>query len=313
MLTYVLKRLLLAIRSLIGVLTVVFFIVRIAPGDPAVVILGESANAASLAALRDQLGLNKPLYLQYAEFIGSVLQGDLGRSMVSNQPVLAEVWSVLPFTLELTFAAMLIGVTVGVPLGVLSAQFRNGKIDYVVRLISFAGLSFPAFISAILLLLVFAITIPIFPVIGEANYDEPVQRLRALVLPALNLGFIMIAYIARVTRSSMLSAIGQDYCRTAQAKGASPSRVVGVHAVRNALLPVVTVVGLYLGVLIGNSVLTEIVFNRPGLGKLIVIALTQRDYPTLQALLVVYAIFIVIANIITDLTYGLIDPRVRNP
>ncbi|KRE05945.1 glutathione ABC transporter permease [Bosea sp. Root381] len=312
MLSYTLKRLLFAIPSLLGVLTVVFFIVRIAPGDPAYVILGESASAEALAALREQLGLNKPLHLQYVEFLWSVMQGDLGRSMISNQPVLNEVWRVLPYTIELTAAAMLIGVVFGVPLGVLSARYRNGAADYVVRFFSLLGLSFPAFISAILLLLAFAITIPLFPVIGEAAYDDPVQRLRALVLPALNLGLIMVAYITRVTRSSMLSVIGQDYIRTAQAKGAAPGQVLRVHALGNALLPIVTVVGLYLGVMIGNSVLTEIVFNRPGLGKLIVTALNQRDYPTLQAMLVIYALFIVLANIITDLTYGLIDPRVRN-
>ncbi|WP_439495365.1 ABC transporter permease [Bosea sp. (in: a-proteobacteria)] len=312
MLSYTLKRLLFAIPSLLGVLTVVFFIVRIAPGDPALVILGESASAQALAALREQLGLNKPLHIQYAEFIWSVLHGDLGRSMISNQPVLNEVWRVLPYTLELTLAAMLIGVVFGIPLGVLSARYRNGAADYVVRFFSLLGLSFPAFISAILLLLAFAIAIPLFPVIGEAAYDDPAQRLRALVLPALNLGLIMVAYITRVTRSSMLSVMGQDYIRTAQAKGAPPRRVLRVHALGNALLPIVTVVGLYLGVLIGNSVLTEIVFNRPGLGKLIVIALNQRDYPTLQAMLVIYALFIVLANIVTDLSYGLIDPRVRN-
>lgn len=311
-LTFILKRLLVAIPTLLGVLTVVFFVVRVAPGDPAIVILGESASAPALETLREQLGLNRPLIEQYFSFLGSVLQGDLGRSMISNQPVLTEVWRVLPYTFELTGAALLIGVVFGVPLGVISARYRNGWADYVVRFFSLLGLSFPAFISAILLLLAFAITIPLFPVIGEASYADPAQRLRALVLPALNLGLIMVAYITRVSRSSMLAVINQDYIRTAQAKGVLPGVVVGRHALRNALIPIVTVIGLYLGVLIGNSVLTEIVFNRPGLGKLIVIALNQRDYPTLQAMLVIYAVFIVLANILTDLIYGVIDPRVRN-
>ncbi|MBS7704723.1 ABC transporter permease [Chelatococcus asaccharovorans] len=307
MLTFILKRLLVAIPTLLGVLTVVFFVVRVAPGDPAIVILGESASAPALETLREQLGLNRPLIEQYFSFLGSVLQGDLGRSMISNQPVLTEVWRVLPYTFELTGAALLIGVIFGVPLGVISARYRNGWADYVVRFFSLLGLSFPAFISAILLLLAFAITIPLFPVIGEASYADPAQRLRAL-----NLGLIMVAYITRVSRSSMLAVINQDYIRTAQAKGVPPGVVVGRHALRNALIPIVTVIGLYLGVLIGNSVLTEIVFNRPGLGKLIVIALNQRDYPTLQAMLVIYAVFIVLANILTDLIYGVIDPRVRN-
>ncbi|CAM3625505.1 Glutathione ABC transporter permease [Bordetella sputigena] len=312
MLLYVLKRLLMAVPTLLGVLTIVFVIVRIAPGDPAIVILGENATRAAIEQLHRQLGLDLPLWRQYLDFMGSVLTGDLGRSMITNRPVLSEVARVLPYTIELTVAAIVIGVAVGLPLGVIAARYRNRALDFAIRCLSLLGLSFPAFISAILLLLLFSIQLKWLPVIGEASYADPGKRAAALVLPALNLGLIMVAYITRVTRSSMLNVIGEDYIRTARAKGVPARFVVWRHTLRNALIPIVTVIGLYLGVLIGNSVLTEIVFNRPGLGKLIVIALNSRDYPTLQAMLVIYAFVIVLANLLTDLMYGVIDPKVRN-
>ena len=312
MLLYILKRLLMAVPTLLGVLTIVFIVVRIAPGDPAMVILGENATPAAMEQLRAQLGLNVPIWQQYLNFMGSALTGDLGRSMITNRPVLAEVGRVLPYTMELTVAAIVIGVALGLPLGVIAARHRNRATDLVIRCVSLLGLSFPAFISAILLLLAFSIQLKWLPVIGEASYADPGQRIAALILPALNLGLIMVAYITRVTRSSMLNVISEDYVRTARAKGVPARMVVWRHALRNALIPIVTVIGLYLGVLIGNSVLTEIVFNRPGLGKLIVIALNSRDYPTLQAMLVIYAVMIVLANLATDLMYGVIDPKVRN-
>ncbi|ARP81717.1 glutathione ABC transporter permease [Bordetella genomosp. 8] len=312
MLLYVLKRLLMAVPTLLGVLTIVFVIVRIAPGDPAIVILGENATREAIEQLHRQLGLDLPLWRQYLDFMGSVLTGDLGRSMITNRPVLSEVARVLPYTIELTLAAIVIGIVVGLPLGVIAARYRNRALDFVIRCVSLLGLSFPAFISAILLLLLFSIQLKWLPVIGEASYADPGKRAAALVLPALNLGLIMVAYITRVTRSSMLNVIGEDYIRTARAKGVPARFVVWRHTLRNALIPIVTVIGLYLGVLIGNSVLTEIVFNRPGLGKLIVIALNSRDYPTLQAMLVIYAFVIVLANLLTDLMYGVIDPKVRN-
>jgi len=309
---YALKRLLLAIPTLLGVLTIVFVIVRIAPGDPAVVILGENATREAIEQLHAQLGLDVPIWHQYLNFMGQVLTGDLGRSMITNRPVLSEVWRVLPYTLELTAASLVIGVGLGLPLGVIAARYRNKATDFIIRCLSLLGLSFPAFISAILLLLLFAIQLKWLPVIGEASYADPGKRFAALILPALNLGLIMVAYITRVTRSSMLNVIGEDFIRTARAKGVPARWVIWRHTLRNALIPIVTVIGLYLGVLIGNSVLTEIVFNRPGLGKLIVIALNSRDYPTLQAMLVIYAFVIVLANLLTDLMYGVIDPKVRN-
>jgi len=312
MLTYIVKRLLVGVPTLLAVLTVVFFFVRIAPGDPAFIILGDQASPQALAAIRHDLGLDQPMLAQYADFMGMVLRGDLGNSLVTHQSVWGEVAKVLPYTIELTLTALAIGTVLGLPLGVLAARHRNEFLDYLARFLSLLGLSFPAFVSAILLLLAFSIELRWFPVISEARAGDPLSRLTALALPAINLGLIMVAYVMRVARSSMLGVLGEDYIRTARSKGVPARIVVWRHALRNALIPVVTVVGLYLGVLIGNSVLTEIVFNRPGLGKLIVNALNQRDYTMLEGLMVIYAFFIVIANLLTDLTYGMVDPRVKH-
>jgi peptide/nickel transport system permease protein len=311
MLQYLIKRLAMAIPTLLLAMTAVFVLARVVPGDPALVILGDHASTEALAALREQLGLNRSLPLQYLDFLGGLVQGDLGRSLVSGKSVWAEVVSVLPYTIELTFAAMFIGVACGVPLGVYAAVHRNHLPDTLTRLFSLAGLSFPAFVSAILLLLVFAIQLQWFPVISSPRLGDPIDHLRNLVLPAMNLGLIMTAYVTRVARSSMLNVLGEDYVRTAKAKGIGASAVLWRHALRNALVPVATVVGLYLGTMIGNSVLTEIVFSRPGLGKLILGALNQRDYTLLQGLMVFFAGLIVLANAATDIAYGLIDPRVR--
>jgi ABC-type dipeptide/oligopeptide/nickel transport system permease component len=311
MVKYIIKRLILAVPTLLAVLTVIFVLVRIVPGDPAMVILGDSATPQALDAMRERLGLNKPLTVQYVDFVGHALEGDLGDSLVSGKPVMQAVLDVLPYTLELTVAGLLLGVIFGIPFGVLTAVYRNSSLDYLTRSISLLGLSFPAFYSAILLILVFSLRLGWFPVISSPNLNDPLQRLYQLVLPAANMGLIMMAYITRATRSSMLEVLGEDYVRTARAKGVPGMIVLFRHALRNALIPVITIIGLYLGVLIGNSVLTEIVFNRPGLGKLIIGALDQRDYNMLQGLMVVFAFFIVVTNIITDLTYGLTDPRVK--
>lgn len=311
MLQYLLKRLALAIPTLLLAMTAVFVLARVVPGDPALVILGDHASTEALAALRTQLGLDRSLPLQYLDFLGGLLQGDLGRSLVTGKSVWAEVISVIPYTIELTLSAMFIGVACGVPLGVYAAVHRNRLPDTLTRLFSLAGLSFPAFVSAILLLLVFAIQLQWFPVISSPAPGDPIDHLRNLVLPAMNLGLIMTAYVTRVARSSMLNVLGEDYVRTARAKGIGARAVLWRHALRNALVPVATVVGLYLGTMIGNSVLTEIVFSRPGLGKLILGALNQRDYTLLQGLMVFFAGLIVLANAATDVVYGLIDPRVR--
>ena len=218
----------------------------------------------------------------------------------------------LPHTLDLTIASMIFGVLIGVPAGIWAALHRNGAIDYSLRIFSLLGLSFPVFVFGIYLLLAFSLHWRWFPVIGAADLSNIPDRLHKLVLPTITLGLVMAAYITRVTRSAMLQVLGEDYVRTARAKGVPWRLVVRRHALRNALIPVVTVVGLYVGILIGNSVLTEIVFNRPGLGKVIVGALNQRDYTMLQGLMVIYCFLIVVVNLATDLTYGVIDPRVKH-
>ncbi len=309
MIQFIVKRLLLTIPTLLAMLTVVFILVRLVPGDPAMAILGDQASEASLQALRVRLGLDQPLHVQYMSFLGDVLTGNLGSSLSSGRTVLAEVANVLPYTLELTAASLVVAILLGIPMGILSALQRNRWPDYVTRLVSLAGMSFPSFVSAILLLLAFGVYLRWLPVMSLPSNDLAGQ-LRSLALPALNLGFIMAALMTRVTRSSMLSVLSEDYIRSARAKGVPAATVVMRHALRNALIPVVTIVGLNFGTLIGNSVLTEIVFSRPGLGKLILGALTARDYTLLQGLMIVFAALVILVNTITDLVYGLVDPRV---
>ena len=311
MMRYAIKRILLAIPTLLAMLTAVFVLVRLVPGDPAAVILGDAASAQALAALRLKLGLNLPLHTQYLNFLGDALTGNFGYSLASGRSVLEEVAQVLPWTLQLTLAAIVIGIAFGLPLGIWAAMRRNAWPDYLGRVLSLTGLSFPAFVSGILMLLVFAIHLGWFPVIGSDASGSVLTQWRSLVLPAFNLGLIMMAYVMRVTRSSMLGVLGEDYIRTARAKGVRPSRLILRHGLRNALIPILTVVGLYFGTLIGNSVLTEIVFNRPGLGKLILGALNARDYTLLQGLMIVFATAVIIVNLLTDLVYGLVDPRVK--
>ncbi|WP_089175917.1 ABC transporter permease [Bosea sp. AS-1] len=312
MTSYVLRRILLAIPTLLVMLTAIFVLVRLVPGDPASVILGDQASAAALAALREKLGLDQPIYAQYLAFIGKVLTGDLGQSLSTGHSVIREVLLVLPSTIELTVAAVAIGLVLGLPLGVAAALSRNGWVDYVSRVVSLVGLSFPAFVSGILMLIVFAIQLGWFPVLGNASGSgDLASRLHALALPALNLGIIMTAYVMRVTRAAMLGVLTEDYIRTARAKGVGPGQLVTTHALRNSLIPIITVVGLYFGTLIGNSVLTEIIFNRPGLGKLIIGALNARDYTLLQGLMIIFAICVIVVNTLTDLAYGLVDPRVK--
>lgn len=311
MTAFLLKRLGFAGVTFLAVLTIVFFIIRILPGDPAYAILGDQANEQALQALRARLGLDQPLFVQYLEFLRGVAVGDWGVSLVSGRPVLQDILEVMPATLELTFVSLFLGAVIGIPVGVWSAVRRNKLTDYIARSASLLGLSLPAFVTAVLLLLVFSIQLRWFPVISSGQGATFGERLRDLALPAINLGLIMAAYITRVSRSAMLEVLNQDYVRTAKAKGLSFAIIIRRHCLRNTMIPVVTVVGLYLGILIGNSVLTEIVFNRPGLGKLIIGSLYQRDYPMLQGMMVIYTMIVVLVNLITDLTYGFIDPRIK--
>jgi ABC-type dipeptide/oligopeptide/nickel transport system permease component len=305
------RRLLLAIPTLLAVFTIIFIIVRVAPGDPAVAALGDYASAEAVAALREQMGLNAPIWQQYLTFLGDLARGDLGRSLISQKPVSEQIAFVLPYTLELTAASIVVGLVLGIPTGVITAIRRNTATDYVGRVLSLLGLSFPAFYLGILLMFFFAVRLDMFPAVGAAPFSDPAQNLHYLVLPALTLGLIETAYIARMTRSVMLTILSDDYVRTARAKGLQEWIVLLRHALRAALIPIVSLVGIFAISLIGSSVLVEEVFARPGLGKLMVGATKQKDYTTLQSIMVVYALIIVVINLITDIIYTYVDPRVR--
>jgi glutathione transport system permease protein len=309
MVAFLVRRIALAFVTLFTVLTLVFVIVRILPGDPAQLILGDQASREAIEALHVRLGLDQPIATQYLQFIFNALRGDWGTSMVTGRSVLAEVLDVLPWTLQLTVVSLAIGVVLGVPLGVWAAVRRNRLADYVIRITSLAGLSFPAFVAAIILLFLFAIELRWFPVIS-AHKGSLKAWTQSITLPAISLGLNTAAYITRVTRSAMLEVLSEDYVRTARAKGVPQRAVIWRHALGNAAIPIITVAGLYLSTLIGNSVLTEIVFSRPGLGKLIVGALSQRDYTMLEGMMVTYTIAVVVVNLLSDLAYGFADPRV---
>ncbi len=311
MFDYVLRRILQSIPILFVVLTLVFVVVRILPGDPAVAALGDYASKEAVDALRQRMGLNAPLWLQYFRFLGGLFRGDLGVSAITGYPVATHMLGVLPHTLELTFCGIAFGYVFGIPLGILAAVRRNTFIDYFNRIFSLLGLSVPAFYLGILLILLLSIQFPFFPVVGAGSFSDPAANLRHLFLPALTLGLLMTAYITRMTRSSILETIREDYVRTAHAKGVREQVVLYKHVLRNALIPIVALGGLYAVVLIGSSVMVEIVFSRPGLGKLMVGAIKQRDYTTLQSVMVIYAIIVVLLNLVTDLVYGLIDPRIK--
>ncbi len=310
MTAYVIRRLLLAIPTLLMMLTLIFVLVRLVPGDPAITILGDQATEQALSNLRIELGLDQPIYVQYLDFVIKAVTGDFGRSLFTGRTVFEEVLLVLPYTLELAAASVLLAALLGLPLGIVAALYRNLWPDYMSRVVSMIGLSLPSFVTGILLLLAFAVNLGWLPVISKST-GSLAGHLLSLILPTLTLGITMMALIARVARSSMLTVLNEDYIRTAKAKGVRSARLIRKHALRNAMIPVVTVIGLYFGTLIGNSVLTEIVFSRPGLGKLIVGALNSRDYTMLQGLMVVFAAFVIAVNVITDIAYGFVDPRVK--
>ncbi|MDQ3467873.1 MAG: ABC transporter permease [Chloroflexota bacterium] len=311
MIRHIVRRLLLAIPTLLAVFTVIFIIVRVAPGDPATAALGDYASAEAVAALRERMGLNAPLWQQYLTFLGDLARGDLGRSLITQKPVIEQISFVLPYTLELTLASILIGLVLGIPIGAVTAIRRNTATDYIGRVLSLVGLSLPAFYLAVLLIFFLAVKVDLFPAVGSAPFSEPARNLHYLVLPSLTLGLIETAYIARMTRSVMISVLTDDYVRTARAKGLQEWVVLVQHALRAALIPIVSLVGIFAISMIGSSVLVEEVFARPGLGKLMVGATKQKDYTTLQAIMVVYSLIIVVINLVTDMIYTMVDPRVR--
>jgi ABC-type dipeptide/oligopeptide/nickel transport system permease component len=311
MLRYTIRRLLVSIPTLLAVLTIIFLIVRVAPGDPAHAALGDYASEAAVERLRERMGLDQPIYVQYFDFLFGLLRGDLGTSMISQQPVAQQIASVLPYTLQLTFAGIILGILMGVPLGMWTATRRNTWVDYVGRVVSLVGLSFPIFFLAVLLIYVFSVQLGMFPALGAASFSEPISNLHHLVLPAISLGVIMFAYVTRMTRSAILNVLNDDYIRTARSKGLTERKVLYGHALRSALVPIVSLVGIFTISLLGGSVLVEEVFARPGLGRYMIGAMKQNDYTALQSIMVIYAIIIVVINLMTDIIYGLVDPRIR--
>lgn len=308
-LRYLSTRLLLAIPTFLAVLTLVFFVIRVIPGDPATAALGDYASKEAVEAMRERMGLNEPLYVQYFTFLVNILRGDFGQSLITGKSIREQVLQVLPFTLHLTLSAVLIGAMLGVPMGIYTAIRRNTWIDYLGRVVSLAGLSVPAFYLGILIILLFAFRLDWFPAIGGGDQDDPLDYLSHLVLPALTLGLIMTTSVTRLTRSAMLNVLQNDYVRTARSKGLSERLVIFRHALRAALIPIVSIIGIWTANLIADSVLTEIVFARPGLGKMLVSAILQRDYTALQSVMVIYTGFVVLVNLITDFIYSIVDPR----
>lgn len=291
--------------------TMVFLVVRLAPGDPARAILGDTATAEALKAVRTEMGLDRGLMSQYLDFIRGLGTLDLGTSLISRRSVAAQIGQELPYTVDLTIASALLSVLLGIPMGVISAIKRNTSTDYVLRVVALIGLSAPAFVLAIVLLLIFGLALPWFPVMGGGDLGSIGDRLYHLVLPAFSLGLISASFVARVTRTTMLEVLGEQYITTAKGKGVRPRAVINKHALRNGLIPIITIVGLYMGVSLGGAVLTEIVFNRPGVGQMLIGAIMQRDYPMIEGCMVVLAVFVVAINLVVDVLYGVVDPRVQ--
>lgn len=346
---YFVRRVLGLVPVLIGVTLLIFTLTRIVPGDPAIALLGERATAAQLERVRESLGLNKPLWLntaaaresgevaalfdsQYFLYMGNLVRGDLGRSLFSRIPVAQSLAARFPATLELTLAAMAFALLVGLPAGIWSALNRGRAADTTVMILALSGVSFPVFWLAIILIYVFAVQLGWLPPSGRLSSGvrlEPitglyvldsllrgngralVDSLRHLVLPAIALGTIPLAIVVRMTRSAMLEVLSQDYVRTARSKGLAERTVVNKHALRNALLPVVTVVGLSFGTLLSGAILTETVFSWPGIGRWVYDAIAARDYPIIQGGVIFVAVMFMVVNLLVDLSYALIDPRIQ--
>jgi len=312
MFKYIIRRLLQLIPTLLGVSLITFVFIHLAPGDPATAILGLEATPEKIEYIEKKYGLDKPLPIQYLVWLKSVLQGDLGRSISENQPVSKLILQRIPVTFQLAIASMLVSLLIALPAGILSAVKRDSAFDYGARIFAFIGVSVPNFWFGLLLIIVFGVTLQVLPVYGYVSVFENVwEGLRHLVLPAFTLGTSLAAIVTRMVRSSLLEVLHQDYVLTARSKGLTERRVIGVHAFRNALIPVVTIVGLQLGYILGGSVLTETVFALPGLGRLMVEAIFKRDYPLVQGAVLFYALVFVIVNLVVDVLYAYLDPRIQ--
>lgn len=306
---YLLLRLADAVPTVFLVLLLVFIAMRILPGDPAIAALGDMATTEQLQLFREKMGLNDPLWLQFINFVKGVLTLDLGTSMMSNKSVVGLILYNLPYTIELTIVAMLMGLAAGVPLGVLAATHRNKLPDSGVRVFSLIGYAIPDFYLGALLLITFSLNLGWFPINGGG--EGIVGRMYHVFLPALTLAFVKAAFIGRLTRTSLLEVLSKDYVRTARAKGAKENRVIYRHGLRNALLPLTTGLGLSTLATLSGSVAIEMVFNRPGIGKLLISAIAERDYAVIQGGIVVFAMFVVVINLLMDLLYIVVDPRIR--
>jgi peptide/nickel transport system permease protein len=317
---------------LIGVSIIVFFTMHVLPGDVATLLLGERATMAQLESLRHQLGLDQPIVVQYFDFVAQMVRGDFGTSLRSNHPAFADVWSAFPITLQLALAALLLATVIGVPIGVVAAMRSGGVWDNFLMTATLFGVSMPIFWLGLMLLLVFGAWLDWLPIGGlmPTGLDVPrvtgmtvvdslisgrpdliTASLSYLILPTVTLATIPLAMIARITRSEMLAMASLDHVRTARAKGMPEWRVIVRHILRNALIPVVTVIGLQLGLLLSGAVLTETIFSLPGLGRLMVDSILSRDYPVVQAGALFIAFVFVTVNLVVDLVYGLLDPRIR--
>jgi len=300
---FILRRFLLAIPTLFGVLVVAFLLLYVAPGDPVQSMIGERADPETIARLRAQLHLDDPLPSRFGHYVANVVRGDLGRSYITNRPITQDIRERFPKTIQLAVAAMILATALGVSLGVLSARNPGGLVDKFALGVAYLGVSFPVYWVGLLLILLFAVTLRWLPPSGYGS-------LRFLALPALTLGMRSIAFQARMTRSAMLEALNADYVRTARAKGLSEWMVTARHALRNALIPVITVLGLDFGAYLTGSILTETIFSWPGIGRYVVNAISRRDLPAIQGTVLFLSTVFVLVNLITDIAYAKADPRV---
>ncbi len=311
MFVYVVRRLLLAVPTVLGTSVLVFLILHLAPGDPAEIVAGPSAPPEVVQNIRDQLGLGEPVLVQYWRYVSNTLRGDLGRSILSRRSVSEEIGGAFVNTIELVLAARVWSLLLAIPIGVLAALKRQSIFDKLSMVTALLGLSLPIFWIGLMAIWLFAFQLGWFPVSGRGGPLWTLDGLRHVALPALTLGGIQVPALARLTRSSVLETLGHDYVRTARAKGLAERAVVGKHALKNALLPVVTVVGLQFAGLLGGAVVTETIFSWPGLGRLAVTAILTRDFPLVQGAILVTALTFVSVNLLVDMAYAVLDPRIK--
>ena len=313
MATYIVRRILQAAVLVFIVASLVAVLIHLLPGDPAYVIVGERAEPERVAAVREGLGLDRPLWIQYLDWITNTARGDLGTSLISKLSISSELTKRLPRTLELIIVSMVISTLAGIPAGVIAAVYRNRVPDIAVSLLALVGISTPVFVSGTLLLLLFGVKLHLIPATGYVSLvEDPIAHIQRMILPAVTLALLEGAVILRMTRSSLLEVLGEDFVRTARAKGVSNRMVLLRHALRNALIPVVTIIGLQTGDLLGGTVLVEYIFNWPGLSSYLIASINQRDYPVVQAIILVIATLFVLLNLLTDVIYAVIDPRIRH-